>query len=312
MNVVWYIEILSFFGSLLAGGFFLLCLVVLGLLNYEHLNLLLGLLVMILVSILSFYPKEKQKVSLGPVLFSFLNQGFVLFLFGVHKVFKPSDTSFLWIILGFQMAFFFFVSNPIQRFLSPILFFLFSMVLLLEYNSLFVVPLLTVVCLALFFRFIESEKIPKNFESLPYSLGISLLCLASSSFFPELKQNPEIAEVQSVIFYLAGSVFFYKELIHKTDPIKLGAILLFFGLIFFPTLETPGVIASFFLLLIGFAKGFPFLSYLAWASLVLFYFGFYYDLDTTLLEKSQMMLGSSFLFFLSYFCLRLSPLGKKR
>ncbi|TGL45889.1 DUF4401 domain-containing protein [Leptospira perdikensis] len=312
MRSIWYIEILSFFGSLLAGGFFLLCLVVLGLLNYEYLNLFLGLLVMIFVSILSFIPQKDQKVSFRPVIFSFLNQGFVLFLFGVYEVFKPTDISFLWTILSFQTLFFFFVSNPIQRFLSPILFFVFSVVLLFEYKILILVPILTAVSVALFYRFTQPENIPENFESLPYSLCISLLCLAGFSFFPELKQSPKIPQLQTVVFYLAGCFFLYQELIPQTNYRILTTLLLFFGLIFFPTLETPGVIASFLVILVSFAKGYPFLTYLAWASLVLFYFGFYYDLDSTLLEKSQMMFGSSLLFFLSYFGLRFSPFRKKR
>ncbi|EOQ98085.1 PF14351 domain protein [Leptospira wolbachii serovar Codice str. CDC] len=308
----WYIELLSFFGSLLAGGFFLLCLVVLGLLNNEHVNLFLGFTVMILVSILSFFSKDGKKRSLGPVIFSFLNQGFVLFLFGVNQVFKPEDTSLLWTIICFQLGFFFLVSSPIQRFLSPILVFVFSGVLLYEYKILFFIPLLTTVCLFLLYFYTYPKNIKENFESLPYSLSISLLCLAGFSFFPELKQSPQISEFQSLVFYFTGCLLFYKELSSKTNLLTVGCVILFYGLIFFPTLGTPGIIASFFLILIGFVRGYNFLSYLAWFSLLLFYFAFYYDLETTLFEKSKMMLGSSLLFFFAYFCLRFSPMGKKR
>lgn len=312
MKSVWYIELLSFFGSLLAGGFFLLFLAVLGLLNYEYLDLFLGLLIMILVSILSFVPNEDKKESSRPVLFSFLNQGFVLFLFGVYKVFKPEDTSFLWTIVSFQLVFFFFFSNPIQRFLSPILVFVFSGVLLFEYKILLFTPLLTTVCLSLLYFYTLPKRLPEKFESLPYSLSVSLLCLAGFSFFPEFKQTPEISEIQSIIIFIAGCVLFYTELDTKTNSLTIVSVILFFGLIFFPTLETPGIMASFFLLLIAFARGYHFLSYLAWCFLILFYFGFYYDLDTSLLEKSKMMLTSSLLFFVTYVCLRFSPLGKKR
>lgn len=312
MKYPWYIELLSFFGSVLAGAFFLLCLVVLGLLNNKQLDLFLGLLIMMAVSMLSFFSRERKKQSYGSVFFSFLYQGFFLFLFGLYDIFKLEDTSILWIILIFQLTFFFLFSNPIQRFLSPILFFVFSSVLLYEYKILFLIPILTVVCLFLVYHYTFLKKLPKNFESLPYSLSIALLCLAGFSFLPELKQNPKIVEFQSLVFFFAGSVLLYKELSTKIKSMTLGLVILFFGLIFFPTVETPGIIASFFLLLIGFAMGVTFLSYLAWVSLGLFYFAFYYDLDTSLLEKSKMMLGSSFLFFGAYVCLRFSPMGKKR
>ncbi|TGM60742.1 DUF4401 domain-containing protein [Leptospira vanthielii] len=312
MKSPWYIELLSFFGSLLAGGFFLLCMVVLGLLNNKQLDLFLGFLVMISASVLSFIPRRTKKQSYGSVFFSFLYQGFFLFLFGFYDIFKPEDTSILWIILVFQLTFFFLFSNPIQRFLSPILFFVFSGVLLYEYKILFLIPILTSVCLFLVYHYTYPKNRKENFENLPYSLSISLLCLAGFSFVPELKQSPQIAEFQSFVFFFAGGVLLYKELKIKTNSLTFGSVILFFGLIFFPTIETPGIIVSFFLLLVGFVRGIPFLSYLAWFSLGLFYFAFYYDLDTTLLEKSKMMLGSSLLFFCAYFCLRLSPMGKKR
>ncbi|XDD52881.1 DUF4401 domain-containing protein [Leptospira sp. WS4.C2] len=312
MKSPWYIELLSFFGSLLAGGFFLLCLVVLGLLNNKQLDFFLGLLVMISVSVLSILTRGTKKQSYGSVFFSFLYQGFFLFLFGLYDIFKPEDTSILWIILTSQLTFFFLFSNPIQRFLSPILFFVFSGVLLYEYKILFLIPILTTACLFLVYHYTFPKSLPENLESLPYSLSISLLCLAGFSFVPELKQSPQIAEFQSFVFFFVGSVLLYKELSVKTNALTFGSLILIFGLIFFPTLETPGIIASFFLLLIGFARGIPFLSYLAWVSLTLFYFAFYYDLDTTLLEKSKFMLGSSLLFFAAFVCLRFSPLVKKR
>ncbi|TGL10817.1 DUF4401 domain-containing protein [Leptospira meyeri] len=311
MKTPWYIEILSFLGSLLAGGFFLLCFVVLGLLNNKHFNLFWGLIVMILVSVLSFLQTGRKKESFGPVLFSFLYQGFCLFLFGVYETFKPEDTSFLWLILCFQLIFFFFVSNPIQRFLSPILFFLFSCVLLLEYKLIYFFPLLTIVCLFLLFFFSLPKKAEKPFHHLPYSLSISLLILVGFSFFPERKEIPWITKSQFIILLLGGSYLLYKELVPKINFFSFLLFLIFFTLIFLPTFQTPGVITSSFLILIGFARGYSFLFYLAWISFLLFYFGFYYDLDTTLLEKAKMMIGSSFLFFVAYLFLRFSPLRQK-
>lgn len=285
---------------------------VLGLLNYEYLDLFLGLLIIILVSILTFVPNEDKKESSRPVLFSFLNQGFVLFLFGVYKVFKPEDTSFLWTIVSFQLVFFLFFSNPIQRFLSPILVFVFSGVLLFEYKILLFTPLLTTVCLSLLYFYTLPKRLPEKFESLPYSLSVSLLCLAGFSFFPEFKQTPEISEIQSIIIFIAGCVLFYTELDTKTNSLTIVSVILFFGLIFFPTLETPGIMAFFFSPPHCLCKGLPFPILFSMVFLILFYFGFYYDLDTSLLEKSKMMLTSSLLFFVTYVCLRFSPLGKKR
>ncbi|MCW7493107.1 DUF4401 domain-containing protein [Leptospira sp. 2 VSF19] len=311
MKTPWYIEILSFLGSLLAGGFFLLCLVVLGLLNNKDLNLFLGLVVMILVSVFSFLQTRRKKESFGPILFSFLNQGFCLFLFGFHETYKPEETSFLWLILCFQLIFFFFVSNPIQRFLSPILFFLFFGFLLLEYNLLYFLPFLTAICLSLLFCFSFPRNAPEPYHHLPYSLSISLLILVNFSFFPELKEIPWKRESQSIIFLLGGSYLLYKELLPKISIFSFLLFLVFFTFIFLPTVQTPGIIASFFIILLGFARGDSFLFYLAWISFFLFYFGYYYDLETNLLDKAKMMIGSSLLFFAAYLFLRFSPVREK-
>ncbi|TGM82336.1 DUF4401 domain-containing protein [Leptospira mtsangambouensis] len=312
MKSYFYIEILSFLGSLLAGGFFLLCLLVIGLLNNYEVDLYLGLFLMIFVSVISFVFNNSKRETLGPVLFSFLNQGFCLFLFGVQKTFQPKDTSFLWLILGFQLIFFFFVSNPIQRFLSPILFFVFASVLLLEYKLLYFFPLLTTVCLCLLFYFSLPKKTQEPFRHLPHSLGISLLLLVGFSFFPELKEISWVSKSQSVVLLLAGSYLLYKELVPKISNFSVLLFFIFYTLIFFPTIQTPGIITSSFLFLLGFARGHSFLFYLAWVSFLLFYFGFYYDLETTLLEKAKLMISSSFLFFVAYLFLRFSPLGKTR
>lgn len=305
-----YIDFLSFLGSLLAGGFFLLCLLVLGLLNNKEVDLYLGLFLMILVSVLSLVLRVTKKETFGPVIFSFLNQGFGLFLFGFKDVFKLEGTTFLWTILFFQFGFFFLVSNPIQRFLSPILFFLFSGVLLLEYQLLYFFPLLTTVCLLLLIYFIRAKHKLTLFHNLSNSLGISLLILVGFSFFPEFKKTPFITETLSIIFFFVGSFLLYRELFQKIKISILLLILFLFGLVFFPTLETPGIIVSFFLILLCSPRVDPFLYFLAWISLVLFYFGFYYDLDTNLLEKAKLMLGSSLLFFLTYFILRWAPRDK--
>lgn len=294
----WYIQVLSFFGSALAGGFFISFLAILDLLESGWINMLLGLVGILTTSYLSFTLKTETRESRDPIMLSFFLQSYAIFLLGLDDVLDPSFTTFLSINILLQFVFYFIFLNSLNKFFVIINGFISLLFLLNEFHLYLIYPFLGGILALFVVYFSKSEN---QIQDDPYLFYSKINCFLGLYLFPHILSLQIKIEIYLSYFLLLPAIYYLSiELFPKLTREKAFLILALVFILFLPLVEAPGILASSIVFVIGLSNKSFFLTNLARIALIGYFCTLYYQMETTLLYKSYFMLGSGSLFVLTY------------
>lgn len=297
-NTIWYIQVLSFFGSVIAGLFFLLFLGILDFFDSDGLVLLLGIFTIAVVSVFSFSLSEETKESRNPILLSFFLQGQVLFFFGLDGSLNLTFDELLWIIILFQIVFYFYFNNSINKILAVLLAFSCLLGCFSEMTMNMLYPYLGGIFVAAVIYFSDTKNLYKKDPYLFYSLSICFLGLFILPHIVELKIDVSI--ITSFVFLILAIQYLIYDSFKSLSKNWLILYFVITLLLFLPLLNAPGVLAAHIIIYIGFRKNSIFITNFGRLALIGYFFILYYQMEITLLQKSFYMLGSGALFLITY------------
>lgn len=228
----WYIQILSFFGSALAGGFFISFLAILDLLESGKINMLMGLVGILTTSYLSFTLKIEIRESRDPILLSFFLQSYAIFLFGLDDVLDPSYATFLSINILLQFVFYFIFLNSLNKFFVIINGFISLLFLLNEFHLYLAYPFLGgILALSL----VYFSKNDNQIQNDPYFFYSIVICFLGLYLFPHILSLRMKAEIYlSFALLLPATYYLSIELFPKLTKEKAFLILVLVCFLFLP------------------------------------------------------------------------------
>lgn len=297
-NTIWYIQVLSFFGSVIAGLFFLLFLGILDFFDSDGLVLFLGIFTIAVVSVFSFSLSEETKESRNPILLSFFLQGQVLFFFGLDGSLNLTFDELLWIIILFQIVFYFYFNNSIYKIIAVLLAFSCLLGCFSEMMMNMLYPYLGGILVAAVIYFSDTKNFYKKDPYLFYSLSICFLGLFILPHIVELKIDVSI--ITSFVFLTLAIQYLIYDSFKNLSKNRLILYFVISLLLFLPLLNAPGVLAAHIIIFIGFRKNSTFITNFGRLALIGYFFILYYQMEITLLQKSLYMLGSGALFLITY------------
>ncbi|MCG9873728.1 MAG: DUF4401 domain-containing protein [Leptospiraceae bacterium] len=294
----WYIQILSFFGSALAGGFFISFLAILDLLESGWINMLLGLLGILTTSYLSFTLKTETRESRDPILLSFFLQSYAIFLYGLDDVLDPSFATFLSMNILLQFVFYFIFLNSLSKFFVILNGFISLLLLINQFHFYLAYPFLGGMLAVSLVYFSKNEN---HIRDDPYFFYSIVICFLGLYLFPHILSLGNKTEIYlSYVLLLPATYYLSVTSFPELTRVKAFIILALLCLLFLPLVEAPGILASSFVIVIGLSNKSFFLTNLARLSLIAYFCTLYYQMETTLLYKSYFMLGSGALFVFTY------------
>ncbi|TGN09425.1 DUF4401 domain-containing protein [Leptospira ilyithenensis] len=311
-SIPWYIRILTFFGASIAGGLFLLFLAALDLLNSSSSSILIGLVFLFGTTAASRIAQNEESICLEPILVSFVNIGQGLFVFGISESIREDFTSILLLVFIIQLVLFIVFQSGVQKFLSiPIGFASLTGILYQLKLNLYFPILLYIAAVLLYFVLDRYSKKKRNNEpiSLHLSVGkdalvITFIANLISPYIEDfLGYEFRIPFVSSLLIHSICIVLLWKELYARLGLKKefIFGFYLFFFLILYPTINSPGIIGGIFILFLGFAYSVKSVQIWGILSLIGFIIYYYYNLQVTLLAKSYQLLGTGALFLSAYY-----------
>ncbi|BDA79280.1 hypothetical protein LPTSP3_g22100 [Leptospira kobayashii] len=312
-SIPWYIRILTFFGAFIAGGLFLLFLAALDLLNSSTSSILIGLVFLFGTTAASrLAQNEESSVFLEPILVSFVNIGQGLFVFGISESVREDFTSIFFLVFIIQVVLFSVFQSGVQKFLSvPIGFASLTGVLYQLKLNLYFPILLYTAAILLYFVLDKYSRNKRKGEpvSLHLSVGKDALVitfianLISPYIEGFLGYEFRVPIVSSLLIHSIFIVLLWKELYVRLGLRKefIIGFYLFFFLILYPTIHSPGIIGGIFILFLGFAYSVKSIQIWGILSLIGFIIYYYYNLQVTLLAKSYQLLGTGALFLFAYY-----------
>lgn len=104
--------------------------------------------------------------------------------------------------------------------------------------------------------------------------------------------------VSSLIAFLSLSFLLYKSFCMSLGISKMnfGIVIIITAILFFPTVQAPGILTSALIIILGFARSNRILLTMGIIFLAIFISAFYYSLQETLLTKSIMLMVTGILF----------------
>ena len=201
---------------------------------------------------------------------------------------------------------------PIDRFIFPLIVLCFMLFNILEdsgdhsvllFHGFFLLQFIVAAVLLTRDR-VKADYIPLAY-ALVFSLCVNVLCLASGKFGPwkhiDVVISPHFVSLIltggliALFAYAAGGI---AKL--KAEPLCLASI----GSLLLGLISAPGILLAIALMVFGYARHERLLLAMGAVLIPVFLFFYYYHLDTTLLQKSGVLVGSGALLLAGRFYLR--------
>ncbi|MCZ8343649.1 MAG: DUF4401 domain-containing protein [Leptospira sp.] len=295
MKSNWIISVLSFFGASLAGFLFLFFLFSTGAIESDPVLVIFGSIFLLVVVLFSHSREINELIYFEPVLLSFFLQGLILLAFGVYSSGNTLPTLFLFELI-FSISFVTF-KNTIWKFIAPMAMTATFVAISLEMELPWFILLPTTIYLLIFYNY-RTQTFAIS-PSLQTSLAISFILLQGIGFHTKFisKSQNYFTSFLILIFLLHLLYFFILENSKIKDRI-LSIICVLIGFVF--SLETPGILASFLIMVLAFQKKDSVILIFA----IVLSFGFlgfyYYQMNVSLQMKSFFLLGTGVLHLLAY------------
>lgn len=296
MKSDWIIGILSFFGASFAGFFFLFFLAVADVLVSAPFLVLLGSFFLLVVVLISHSKELKEFNYFEPVLLSFFLQGLILLAFGVSNFRSILPTLFL-LELIFAISFVTF-KNSIWKFIAPMAMTANAVAIFLEMELPLFILLPTIIYLLIFYNYRRTEFVLS--PSLQTSLAISFILLQGIGFHTQfITKSQNYFTSILILIFLLQLLYFSISKNSKTKDRILAILAVLIGFVL--SLETPGIVASFLIMILAIQKKESVVLIMA-ILLSLGFLGFYYyKMNVSLQIKSFFLLGTGGLHLLAYF-----------
>lgn len=302
------IQVLIFFGALLSASFFLGFLALSGILSSQGAILFFGVMFTLLGLAIPYI--SKQEATTEPFALSAIILGHILVAVGLETWITFSFDSILWTAFFLELLFFAVSESPIQKFLSWVAANA-SLMALLAVNNLiegfnFLVILNAIPMTLMLLK--EPELITTSFRKFNRWYVILLSAFATSLIIIlmfSVNANFDRYAIDGVPWHwilsslvLAGlTLWTLFETLKKFDDIKqANTIVWIVALALLPMLKAPGIIAGILLLLLGMYSNFKVFAALGILAIFFFTGMFYYNLMTSLLIKSLLMMVSGSIF----------------
>ncbi|MCP4440701.1 MAG: DUF4401 domain-containing protein [Aureispira sp.] len=302
------IQVLIFLGAFLSAGFFLGFLAATGIFDTQASLLVFGIVFTVMGLAIPYI--SKQEATAEPFALASIIVGHILIGGGLADWINFSFDSFLWVVFILEIAFFFIAASPVQKFLSWIAANLSFMGILATNDVIagfnFLVILNAIPTTLLILK--EPELITTSFRKVnkwyitllatfATSLIIALMLSVNADFDRYAIDGVPWHWISSSVVLMGLTLWTLYETLKKIEGIQQANIILIvvaIGLL--PMLKAPGIIAGILLLLLGMYSNFK--AFAALGILAIFFFTgmFYYNLMTSLLIKSLLMLGSGGIF----------------
>ncbi|WMX12781.1 DUF4401 domain-containing protein [Aureispira sp. CCB-E] len=304
------IQILIFGGALFAAGFFFSFLAAIGLLDSRVGMLGLGVMITILSLIIPY--ASNQKTNTESVSMALMIVGTVLFSIGFIGG-RESFEAFLWVSLVVSLLITILAGSHLQKFAAICCFNACAYWLIAEYWKIPVLFnfLILVNAIIVTIGWLKEAKVLSSYpwlgqwySSILNACSISMIGLLSGSvnWNGGYQNEGQLAEWGSywwistllllslVIWSLSETIDLVGKQVPKI-PILVGTSIALLLLI-----KAPGIVGGILLLFLGIYSGYRLLAGQGILTIFFFTVLFYYNLNTTLLFKSMLMIGAGLLF----------------
>ncbi|WP_372365508.1 DUF4401 domain-containing protein [Candidatus Uabimicrobium sp. HlEnr_7] len=268
--------------------------------NVEDTVLILGILTCTIAVILNKQKKDSMFFNQVSLVLNMTGQ--FLVMVGVGIMFRDINPEIAigTSIIVLQITMCYFYRHAVQYFMMPIFISCATFFLLSGSNSRFwnqspeamqiVIAMLTV---ATGYSWYKQSSFGKYrfFHYSLYGMALSLLGMVSVSAFPEL-YDVNMWWVSGVVLTLA-LLLLEITLLENLASTAIGIFIVIVSLLFCVLMiNSPALIAGIFVLVLGFYRGDKLLMLVSCLYFAGFLFFFYYSLETTLLNKSLVLMGS--------------------
>lgn len=295
----WYIyaliAIAAWFSTIFFVAFFFLVMFQ----NAQEVALVAGVLLSV-VAVAINQGKQKESIFFSQVSLAFNVAGQILMVLGFF-IHTHSIVVICFFVIVLQVVMTFLYRHPVQYFVAPMVIScaLFFLLLDIEGNTRalkgpqsihFVIALLSTA--TGYFWYKESSFVKHRFFHYSlYGTTLSLLVMVSLSVFSR-SYDLEMWWVSGIIVGVA-LILLEIELLGDLLKTTMGTTIIVASALFcIITINSPGLIAAMFTLILGFYRGHKLLMSISCVFFGGFLFFFYYDLQMTLLSKSLILMGS--------------------
>lgn len=159
-----------------------------------------------------------------------------------------------------------------------------------------------------------TQKLHDFSRPIGYAITITLFGLLLPSVILDLEfvQYWWISTLILLVAFLGLIFLIVKESELDLSPTLTGIIVGIITVLSVITWQTPGILATLAMLILGFWRGHRLLLGLSVVFMAFFIGAFYYNLDLTLYEKSLILMGTGVLFFLARYIITRQQLGRPK